>query len=123
MRYSYKEQITEDVRDWVTENRFDMQDVDKENLYDYIYDRCFLEDSVTGNASGSYTFNRWQAREYIFSDLDSGEYLHEMISDGYTDAQTIGNMIVNDNWEWLDVSIRCYLLGEAVSTVVAEMNI
>ena len=121
--YNYKEQVENDVRDWVKDHSADLKELDRENISDYIFDRCWVNDSVTGNASGSYTFNRSQAREYFFNDSDSDEYISDMISEGYTDAETVGQKIADSDWEWIDVCIRCYLLGEAVSAVLDEMGI
>ena len=36
--------------------------------------------------------------------------------------ETIGEKFLNDEWEWMDVSIRCYLLGEAISEALDEVE-
>ena len=63
-----------------------------------------VADSVTGNASGSYTFHAWQAEENICHNFD---LLSEAIEEfgGKCD-------VLKDGAEACDVTIRCYLLSE-----------
>ena len=86
-----------------------------------IYDSCWVDDSVTGNASGSYTFSRYEARQNFFNDDDSDEYISQMIEDGFMSADELGKKISESNWEYIDLSIRCWLLCDAVSDVLDEM--
>lgn len=116
--YNYKEVVKDDVRNWIAEHK--EEDLETEYSYDTIYDSCFVDDNVTGNASGSYTFNRWTARENFFEDPDAEEYLERLCDEFGYDYGDIGKHIVNDEWEWIDVSIRCLLLAEAVSEILEE---
>lgn len=54
-KYDYKENIKNDIKSYIVDNDIDVNsdDFDQNELYDNL----FCEDSVTGNASGSYTFN------------------------------------------------------------------
>lgn len=56
-KYDYKENIKNDIKSYIVDNDIDVNsdDFDQNELYDNL----FCEDSVTGNASGSYTFNTW----------------------------------------------------------------
>ena len=75
----------------------------------------WTEDSVTGNASGSYTFNRWKARDFVLDNIeDLSEATYEL---GVTDAE-VGEKFLEENWEWMDVMIRCYYLSQAISDVL-----
>lgn len=58
-KYDYEEAVFSDAKEAVTEwldyHRQDVQDSDKiEDLESDIYDALFVDDSVTGNGSGSY---------------------------------------------------------------------
>ena len=118
--YDYREAMTEDVKQWIT---------DEVNLADWTEDREGLEqqlnydlwtaDSVTGNCSGSYTFNGVQASLYV---LDNMDLLQEAIDEFATDPATVGDKFISENWEWFDVTIRCYLLGSVISDVLDEME-
>lgn len=58
-KYDYKENIKNDIKSYIVDNDIDVNsdDFDQNELYDNL----FCEDSVTGNASGSYTFNTWES--------------------------------------------------------------
>ena len=56
-RYDYHEAVYEDVCAYIREN-INFADYDTvEDLADHLNDELWTCDSVTGNASGSYTFN------------------------------------------------------------------
>ena len=113
--YDYRESIKADVLNWMEEHKAELEGMDRADMEEFISDSCWVADEVTGNASGSYTFSRVQARDYFFSDLDSEEYLCQMVNDGFMSEADIGLWVASSDWERLDVCIRCYLLGEAVS--------
>ena len=119
--YSYKEVIRSDVREWIDNNKDQIEGLDRHDAYEVIYDSCWVDDSVTGNASGSYTFSRYEARQNFFNDDDSDDYISQMIEDGFMSADELGKKIAESNWEYVDLSIRCWLLCDAVSDVLDEM--
>lgn len=119
--YNYKEQVRADVKEWIEDNKEQIEGLDRHDAYEVIYDSCWVDDSVTGNASGSYTFSRWEARQNFFNDEDSEEYIDQMIEDGFTCRESVGRAVQESNWELLDVSIRCWLLCDAVSDVLDEV--
>jgi hypothetical protein len=80
-------------------------------------DRLFIEDSVTGNASGSYTFNAWQAEENLCHNLD---LLGEAFSEFCVEDSALKEAM--ESAEGCDVTIRCYLLGQAISEVLDELE-
>ena len=118
--YNYKEQIRADVKEWMDDNKEQIEGMDRADAYDVVYDSCWVDDSVTGNASGSYTFSRCEARKNFYEDIDSEEYLEHMVDDGFADAMEVGKKIIASDYEWLDVSIRCWLLSDAVSDVLDD---
>ena len=118
--YDYREAMTEDVKEWIKEN-VDLTDwtEDREGLEQQLNDDLWTADSVTGNGSGSYTFNRVQASLYV---LDNMDLLQEAIEEFATDPATVGDKFISEDWEWFDVTIRCYLLGSIISDVLNEME-
>ena len=118
--YDYREAMTEDVKEWIKEN-IDLTEwtEDREGLEQQLNDDLWTEDSVTGNGSGSYTFNRVQASLYA---LDNMDLLQEAIDEFATDPATVGDKFISENWEWFDVTIRCHLLGSVISDVLDEME-
>lgn len=118
-KYNYMEAVKEDVKNYI-DCEINFADFDSlEELEKKLNDELWTEDSVTGNASGSYTFNREQAKEYV---LDNMDLLNEMCSEFEIDAETIGQKFLDDAYEWMDVSIRCYLLGAAISEVLDDLE-
>lgn len=111
--YNYLETMKHDVKEYIEEN---ISVVNKE-MRQELYDTLWAEDSVTGNASGSYTFNRAEAKEYV---EDNKELVQEMATE-FDYKEKVCNWWFNDDYELIDVSIRCYLLGQAISEVLEEM--
>lgn len=119
-RYNYYEAMKKDVEEAI-KNDYNPADYDSEEEFEEkLNDELWIDDSVTGNASGSYTCNRFQAKEYVLQ--DGAAYLKEMCDEFGIDAKEIGERFLNDDWEWMDVSIRCYLLGMVIHDVIDEMN-
>jgi hypothetical protein len=111
-KYDYFESVKQDILDYITSKDVVFKRKVNEDLYDVIYDELWVADSVTGNASGSYTFNTWQAEENIAHNWD---LLEEALSEfGCSDVN-----VIEKGAEWCDVTIRCYLLAQCLSEVLA----
>ena len=113
-RYDYRSAINEDVLDYIHEN-FKVEDMsvdELDNLPDKLNEDLWIEDSVTGNGSGSYTFNRAKAKEYVIDNLDLVALAAKEFE---IDYQTIAQHFMQEDWEYFDVTIRCYLLPEAIA--------
>ena len=119
--YNYRECVKADVKEWIEDNKEQIEGLDRSDAYEFIYDSCWVDDSVTGNASGSYTFSRYEARHNFYEDIDSEEYLEHMVDDGFADPMEVGKKIIASDYEWLDVLIRCWLLSDAVSEVLDDI--
>ena len=117
--YNYREQMEADVENYLEENiKFiDYEDLDE--LKEKLQDVLWTEDNVTGNASGSYTFNRAEAKENVIDNLD----LLKDACEEFDCKNEFTDELFNGEWEWMDVTIRCYLLSEIVETIVGEMEI
>lgn len=123
MDYNYYEAVADDVRNYI-ENEVNLKDFEKaenwldlEELSNYLNDELFIEDSVTGNASGSYTFNSYEAREYVIDNMN----LAREAGYEYGDFERIADYILNEEWETIDVIIRCYVLFNAISEIMDEV--
>ena len=117
--YNYLEAIKEDVRQYIKDEVNLLDFTDRDKLEDALNDDLWTVDSVTGNASGSYTFSRCQAQEYVLNGMDE---LKEALDEYGTDSETIADKFINEDWEWFDVIIRCYLLGQAIAETLDEME-
>lgn len=120
MKYNYLEAIKADVTEYINEN-INLADYEDANaLEEYLNDTLWLEDSVTGNASGSYTFNSYKAKENLDGNM---ELVKDMAADWGLDPKELGEKFIDEEWEYFDVSIRCYLLGQAIAEVVETLDI
>lgn len=120
MSYNYYEAMKEDVKNYINENieRTDYTN-DRDTLEKQLNDGLFTEDSVTGNESGSYTFNRYTAQEYV---LDNMDLLNEAAKDFGITEEEIGRRFLDEDFEYFDVMIRCCILGSAISDVLDDME-
>jgi len=117
-KYDYRQAVRDDILDYIKEHDIQVTDKNREEVQGFLYDTLFVEDSVTGNASGSYTFNTWKAEEYLCHNLD---LLAEAIDEFGADAGTYKDCI--ESAETADVTIRCYLLTECLSSVLDELEV
>ena len=117
--YNYFEAVKEDVKNYI-ENDIDIKKAlsgagDIDSLKDNLYDDLFCNDSVTGNASGSYTFNTWQAEENLCHNMD---LLKEALEEF-----GCGIEYLEKGAEACDVTIRCYLLSSAISEIIDGLEL
>ena len=113
--YDYREAVREDVLDYIRDEvNLDEWRGNRDGLEEWLNDHLWTVDSVTGNGSGSYTFNTWKAEENLCHNWDLlAEALDELGST--TDSLKQGA-------EALDVTIRCYLLGQAIAEALDELE-
>lgn len=122
MNYNYLENMKEDIKEYIlNDSELSIDDLiyNRPDLEEKLNEDLWAYDGVTGNASGSYTFNSYKAKEYV---LDNMDLLETMCDEFGVDEKTIGRKFLNGSWEWMDVSIRCYLLGQAISEVLDDIE-
>lgn len=115
--YDYMAAMRQDIKEYIKENKEALKGLAREEAEEKLYDDMWNADSVTGNASGSYTFSRAMAKEYV---LGSTDLLKEACEDFDCKDQFAENFFA-DNWEAMDVTIRCWLLGRVLSDVLDEI--
>lgn len=120
MEYDYREAVRNDVieqvKDGYKENSLRLyKEEGRDALEEYLNDELWIDDQVTGNGSGSYTFNTWEAEENLCHNMD----LLAEACDEF--GQDIGEA-VKHGAEYCDVTIRCYLLGSAIAEAIDELE-
>ena len=113
-KYNYFEAVKEDVKQYIEDHDVKVTTSNREDLEQELYDEMFISDSVTGNASGSYTFNTWQAEENLCHNLD-------LLKEAFSEFGE-PSFDVLESAESCDVTIRCYLLSSALSEVLDELE-
>lgn len=113
--YNYLEAVTEDVREYI-KNEIDLSEWkgNKEGLEEQLNDDLWICDSVTGNASGSYYCNAYRAEEALTHNWD-------LLAEALTEFGQDGIDILKQGAEAMDVTIRCYLLGQAIAEALEEL--
>lgn len=108
---SVKEDIQEKLNDWFDDHNIEDYSCIDDIVKD-VHDEFFIDDSITGNASGSYTFNSWQAEENLCHNMD-------LLKDALNEFGGDLNKYI-DSAESCDVTIRCYVLGQVIDEVVED---
>ena len=112
--YDYREAVKEDILQYINDE-INFEDFDTlDELEEKLNEELFTCDSVTGNASGSYTFSTWEAEENIAHNWD---LLQEALEEFGNEESPISK-----GAEWCDVAIRCYLLGEGIAAALEEIE-
>lgn len=120
-RYNYLEAMKEDIKTYLEDNfEYKYSDMDRDELEESLRDDLWIEDSITGNGSGSYTFNREEAKEYV---VDNMELCVEALEGFCVEASEIAKRFLSEDWEYFDVTIRCFNLSYAISEVLDEMGV
>ena len=117
-RYDYLSAVWNDVKNYIEENinREDWQYPGaRYDLQDKLYEDLWAEDSVTGNGSGSYTFNRWVAEEYLCHNLD-------LLGQALEEFGCGPDYMMTEGPEACDVTVRCFVLGEAIDGLLESLE-
>ena len=120
-KYNYLENVTADAKAAILENMNDWNFADREELEEIANDSLWADDSVTGNGSGSYTFNREAAKEYVTKSDDGMDTLRDAVCDFDCEHEAF-TAFLKEDWEYLDVTIRCYLLSQAISAAIDDLE-
>lgn len=115
--YNYESEVRSDVinygNEWLSYNNETVTEDNIDEIRDRLHEAMWMSDSVTGNGSGSYTFNRWVAEENLCHNMDLFiEAAEEFGSD-------IANLI-EEGAEVMDVTIRCYLFPRFLDEFLDE---
>ena len=121
MDYDYNKAVIDDVRTYIEENYTEDEvraklEEDEDEFREELNDTLWTEDSVTGNASGSYTFSAYNAEKNLVGNWDLAI---EAAEDFGVD---VGEMF-KKGAENVDVTVRCYLLASAIDSVLDEYKI
>lgn len=111
MSYNYYTEMMNDVDTAMREELADIADGcnDLDDVVEAIYEALWADDSVTGNGSGSYTFNAYKAAHMV---ADNYSIVSEVLEEFCPDADTVKEWLSSP--ETLDVVIRCYMLHDVV---------
>lgn len=112
--YNYHANVKNDILAVIADRNIVVTTENKADIFEALYDDLFIDDSVTGNGSGSYTFSDWEASENL---CHNTKLLREA-------CEEFGGNIadwIERGAEYCDVSIRCYLLAECLFSALEEL--
>ena len=107
-KYNYKENVKNDIINHIKENYNNLDEIDESQLYDDLW----LDDTVTGNGSGSYYCNAWKAEEALAHNMD-------LLKEACEEFCSVPDLT---SPKACDVTIRCYLLGECLHEALEELK-
>ena len=113
-KYNYLEAVTNDAKAAILENMDMWEWHNREELEENANDWLWTADEVTGNGSGSYWFSTYKAEEALCHNWD---ILADAISEFGGDVD-----VLRQGAEACDVTIRCYLLSQAISAALDELE-
>ena len=111
-RYDYCTAVKEDAIEAILQGveYYGVEYLDDE---DKIYDDLWIDDCVTGNGSGSYTFSTWEAEENVCHNLD-------LLGEALAEFGCNADYMAEHGAEACDVTIRCYILGQVIGDAIEE---
>ena len=121
MRYDYESAVREDVEQAICDRYTAgelvamLREDGRDSVEEKFNDELWTDDAVTGNGSGSYTFNAYIAEENICHNMDLLADVCDEFGDDVGDA-------IRRGAEFCDVTIRCYLLRGAISEFLDEFE-
>lgn len=121
MRYDYEEAVREDVEQAIFDRYTAgelvamLRDDGRDSVEENFNDELWADDAVTGNTSGSYTFNTYAAEENLCHNMDLLADACDEFGDDVGDA-------IRRGAEFCDVTIRCYMLRSAISEFLDEFE-
>lgn len=118
MAYDYYANVKDDVLTYINDEIRPGEFWDRDELDLHLNDELFSDGSVTGNGCGSYTLNRSQAKEYV---LDNTDLLKESIEE-FDSKDKLIDWFFDDDYESMDVTIRCYVLGSCINDALDEID-
>lgn len=118
MAYDYYANVKDDVLTYINDEIRPGEYWDRDELESFLNDELFCDDGVTGNGCGSYTRNRSQAKEYV---MENPDLLREAYEE-FDCKDKLGEDFIEENWESMDVIIRCYVLNSCINDALDKIE-
>ena len=115
--YDYEKAVKEDALDALYDYHEAKEIEDVDDLAEFIEDKLWVDDRVTGNGSGSYTMDADKAMAYV---MDNKDLLKEAFDDFGTDYKEVFDKFLDGDWEYFDVTIRCHVLLTEAHDIAEE---
>lgn len=122
-KYDYRKVITNNIKDWIQMNgvleEAKEQEWSYQELYDWLYDELWAEDSITGNGPYRYASEE-ECQEYIATNLA----LYFEAANEFCEFPDAGApWIYEEPARHIDATIRCYLFGECLYQALDDLGV
>lgn len=111
--YNYRKEIEKDIRDVLDDYIPYYDTTDPEEIKEKLKDDLWIDDSVTGNGSGIYT-NK-DTKPWVMDNMD---LCIDALKEFDVSGETIAEHFLTNDWDYFDITIRCYLLSECIDEVM-----
>jgi len=92
---------------------------DEQEVSDTIVENFTYSDEITGNGSGSFTFNTNEAKNIVSENIDDiVTILNEL---DYNVNEKVGEAFIEGGWEELDVIARSFVLSQSATEFAEEL--
>jgi len=107
----------ETILELLKEKEVDLHD--EQEVSDTIVENFTNSDEITGNGSGSFTFNTNEAKDIVSENIDDVvTILNEL---GYNANEKVGEAFIEGRWEELDVMARSFVLSQSATEFANEL--
>lgn len=107
----------ETILELLNEKSVDLSD--EQEVVDTIVENFTYSDEITGNGSGSFTFDRSEAKDIVLNNLD--DMVTILNESDYNAFEEIGKALVEDGFEELDVIARTFVLSQSATEFASEL--
>lgn len=114
-QYDYRHHMVNDIIDYIKYNDIDIFD---EDIEDRLCDDLWYDKEITGNCESFYASEE-KCQEYVATNLP---LYFEAVTEFSDFPRSRDTWIYNNPAQHMDATIRCYLLGECISTAVNELR-
>ena len=116
--YNYLEAMKKDIINYIRDEVITEEFSDREELEQYLEDNLWIDSTITGNGGDDYADDE-TSREYLNGNEN---LLKEAIFEFCVDKEKIVDNFLNGNYAYFDSIIRCYMLSQAISAALDDME-
>lgn len=109
--YNYLEEMKKDILEYLHDEGAEYKGLDREELAEALNNDLWNNDYITGNGSDAYFSATQEAQKAV---ADNMGLCVEALREFSTPMETVAEKFLSQDWDYFDVTIRCYLLGQAI---------
>ena len=116
--YNYLEAMKKDIINYIRDEVTTTDFTDIDDLRQTLEDDLWIDSTITGNGGDDYADDE-TSREYLNGNEN---LLKEALIEFGVDKGKIVDKFFNGNYAYFDSTIRCYMLSQAISAALDDME-